>query len=176
MSNDLTAGIVRILNSAGTTAGTGFVVTDEDLIATCAHVVEAAGAGPGDTVRVVFHATGEEQEALVKRAWWRDPDIEDITILHLEGSLPEGATPLDLGTAEGSANHPFRAFGYPVVGKIEGLWATGEIKGLVRDVRGRQMLQLASAKIDRGISGGGGSTRVGPPRPVRLPRRPTRGA
>ncbi|HUV91275.1 MAG TPA: serine protease [Anaerolineae bacterium] len=91
----MTAGIVRTPNSASTTAGTGFIVSTDGLIATCAHVVEAADGGPGDTVRVVFHATGEEQEALVKRAWWRDPDIEDIAILHLEGSLPEGATPLD---------------------------------------------------------------------------------
>jgi hypothetical protein len=42
---DLTASIVRILTSEGTTASTGFVITDDGLIATCAHVVEAAGAG-----------------------------------------------------------------------------------------------------------------------------------
>jgi len=154
MTIDLKPSIVRVVGPDGTTVGTGFVVTDDGLVATCAHVVEAAGAGPGDTVRVVFHATGEEREALVEPDWWRDPDAEDVAILRLEGPLPEEATPLDLGAAEGSANHPFRAFGYPVVGDIEGLWATGEIKGLVRDAQGRQMLQLASAEIDRGISGG----------------------
>ena len=58
MTIDLTTGIVRILTSDGATAGTGFVVTDDGLIATCAHVVKAAGAGPGDKVRVVFYCTG----------------------------------------------------------------------------------------------------------------------
>ena len=57
MSFDLTKGIVRIVKPDGSTAGTGFVVSDEGLIATCAHVVQLAGAGPGDTVQVSFHAT-----------------------------------------------------------------------------------------------------------------------
>ena len=48
MSNDLTAGIVRILKPDGSTAGTGFVVSDEGLIATCAHVVKACGADSGE--------------------------------------------------------------------------------------------------------------------------------
>jgi hypothetical protein len=38
---DLKAGIVRILRSDGvTTAGTGFVVHEQGLIATCAHVIQ----------------------------------------------------------------------------------------------------------------------------------------
>ncbi len=57
MVDDLTEGIVRILNSAGNTAGTGFVLTTDavannGLMATCAHVIESAGAGPGDRVAV----------------------------------------------------------------------------------------------------------------------------
>ena len=74
MNADLQAGIVRVIGPDGETAGTGFVVTDEGLIATCAHVAENAGAGPGDTVRVAFHATGEEREAQVEPDWWRGPD------------------------------------------------------------------------------------------------------
>ncbi len=40
MSTDLTAGIVRILKPDGTTAGTGFVVSDEGLIAACSHFAQ----------------------------------------------------------------------------------------------------------------------------------------
>jgi HEAT repeat protein len=151
---DLTAGIVRILAPGGTTAGTGFVVTAGGLIATCAHVVSAAGAGPGDVVRVVFYATGKEREAQVESAWWRGANTQDVAILCLDGSLPKEAAPLDLGAAEESADHAFRAFGYPAIGDIEGLWARGTIRGLVRDARGQKMLQLASAEIDQGASGG----------------------
>jgi len=69
MSNDLSTGIVRILDSTGVTAGTGFVVTEDGLIATCAHVVRGAGVGPGNTVRVAFHLSGEEREAYIEPAW-----------------------------------------------------------------------------------------------------------
>ena len=69
MNIDLKAGVVRILNRDGTTAGTGFVVTEDGLIATCAHVVQYARAGPGDTVRLVFYSTGEEREARVESEW-----------------------------------------------------------------------------------------------------------
>lgn len=53
----LTDGVVRILGPAGQTAGAGFVVSTEGLIATCAHVI---GDGePERPVTVVFQATGE---------------------------------------------------------------------------------------------------------------------
>jgi hypothetical protein len=44
-------------------AGTGFVVHDGGMLATCAHVVDLAGAGPSSTVHLVFHATKDKQEA-----------------------------------------------------------------------------------------------------------------
>jgi hypothetical protein len=46
MTTDLKAGIVRVLKPNGETSGTTFAVTDEGLIATCAHAVEVA-AQPG---------------------------------------------------------------------------------------------------------------------------------
>lgn len=45
MNVDLKAGIVRVIRPDGETAGTGFVVTDEGLIATCAHVVAGSSSG-----------------------------------------------------------------------------------------------------------------------------------
>lgn len=94
MSQYLTASIVRVLGSKGDAAGTGFLVTDDGLIATCAHVVQAAGAGPGDTVRLVFHATGDESEALMEPAWWRDPDAEEGAILAAEWRATSASTVL----------------------------------------------------------------------------------
>ncbi len=53
---NLKAGIVRITRPEGATAGTGFIVTDDGLIATCAHVMETAGTRPGERVRLPFRA------------------------------------------------------------------------------------------------------------------------
>ena len=60
MTLDLTVSVVNILKPDRTVAGTGFVVSDDGLVATCAHVVRYAGAEPGDTVDLVFHATGRD--------------------------------------------------------------------------------------------------------------------
>jgi hypothetical protein len=97
MTIDLKAGIVRVLEPNGETSGTGFVVTDDGLI---------------------FHATTEEREARVEPEWWRDPDVEDVAILRLEGPLPEGVTPLLLGSSGGTSGHPFKTFDFPDVGKL----------------------------------------------------------
>ena len=95
-TQDLTRSVVRILSPGGATVGTGFVVHRDGLIATCAHVVQACGAGPGGTVRLAFYATGEVWEATVERDGWRDPGAEDVAILRLQGPLPAGVEPLPL--------------------------------------------------------------------------------
>ena len=153
MSTDLTTGIVRILTPNGTTAGTGFVVADEGLIAICAHVVAYAGAGPGGTVRVVFHATGEIREAKVEPDWWRDPDAEDVAILRLDEPLPEGVTPLLLGSSGGTSGHPFKTFGFPAVEGVEGMWGYGNLGDPTTEV-GQRVLQLTgTTEVTLGFSG-----------------------
>lgn len=159
MNVDLTAGIVRILKPDGTTAGAGFVVHEDGLIATCSHVVQGVESQRrGDPrpagVDLVFHATGERSHARVEPEWWRPADAEDVAILRLEGPLPAGLSPVPLGTATRSTGHPFRAFGYPEMGDVEGVWAGGLIQGSVRDAARRPFIQLASPEIDQGLSGG----------------------
>jgi hypothetical protein len=72
--DDLTEGIVHILDSTGDTAGPGSVLTEDGLMATCAHVVESAGAGSDDTVRLVFHHTGDEATTAVEPDGWRESE------------------------------------------------------------------------------------------------------
>ena len=152
MTTDLTASIVRVLDSDGGTAGTGFVATDDGLIATCAHVVRDAGAGPGDTVRVAFHATGKERKARVERDWWRDPDAEDVAILRLEGGLPEGVTPLLLGSSADAVGRTFRTFGFPADKPIAGMAGKCEVVGRTKEA-GFPVLQLRSSEVTLGFSG-----------------------
>ncbi|MCQ3974873.1 MAG: hypothetical protein DPW09_15640 [Anaerolineae bacterium] len=152
MSANLISGIVRILNPAGETVGAGFVLTDDGLIATCAHVIESAGAGPGDTVRLIFHYSGDEATATVELAAWRESDAEDIAILRLVGHLPDEVAPVLLGTSVGTANHPIQTFGFPDLSPEGGVFGDGHILGetMLWNVR---VLQLDSSQITPGFSG-----------------------
>jgi WD40 repeat protein len=152
VSIGLTSGIVRILAPGGLTAGTGFVVTDDGLIATCAHVAQGTGAGLGDTVRVVFHTTGEEREAQVERDWWRGPDAEDMAILRLDGSLPGEVTPVCLGSSTGVEGHALATFGFPDPKPVEGMAGKCEVVGRTTE-RGFPVLQLRSSEVTPGFSG-----------------------
>ncbi len=151
MSEDLTTGIVRILNSAGTTVGTGFVVSGEGLIATCAHVVEAAAARPGGTVRLVFRKTGEERKARVEPDWWRPVEAEDVAILRLEGPLSADVAPLPLGSSAGAEGH-FSTFGFPEAKPVEGMAGRCEVIGRTTEA-GFPVFQLRSSEVSPGFSG-----------------------
>ncbi len=60
MTVNVLSGIVPSVS--GRHIGTGFVVTSDGLILTCAHVL---GSSMPEKVRVVFQGTGEEREAMV---------------------------------------------------------------------------------------------------------------
>lgn len=150
MTVELTAAIIRILNSNDETAGTGFVLTNDGLLVTCAHVVRNAGAKPGETIRLVFHITGTEATALVEPDGWREPNAEDVAILRLEGSLPEGVKPLPLTLAEDCSRNSFISFGYPLVGRYQEAHIRGTIDGLINHPSGWPMLQISSTKIGPG--------------------------
>ncbi len=158
MDTGLISGIVRILDMDGNTAGTGFVVTGEGLIATCAHVVTSAGSRPGDVVNITFHATGETREARVEPDWWRAPDAEDVAILRLVGSLPKEVEPLPLGSSRASEGHEFSSRGYRLAEHFpEGLAAEGKIQARTSyrstPYKDYPMLQLLTNQIDEGMSG-----------------------
>src|SRR5215470_19756986 len=144
--------IVRVLKLNGMTAGTGFVVTDDGLVVTCAHVVEYAGAGPGSTVRLIFHETKVEREALVVPEYWRDPHAQDIAILRLADPLLEPMHPVLLGSSSGTDDHLVRTFGFPEVKAVDGLPGKGEVIGSTTENRFR-VLMIRSQEITPGFSG-----------------------
>jgi hypothetical protein len=151
-AEDLTRGIVGILQQDGRMAGTGFVV-HHGMVATCAHVVGLAGAGPDSTVHLIFHTTKGQQEAKVVPEYWRDPEAEDIAILRLEDPLPNGIKPVLIGRSPQKDGHRFSTFGYPPVRDKDGMYGYGTIGNLVPTGAAGFMLQLATKEVTAGFSG-----------------------
>jgi len=150
-AEELTACVARVEDAGGRTMGTGFLVTPS-LVVTCAHVIEDAGAGPGDRVRLAFHAGGEPVEAEVLPDGWHPG--EDVAFLRVVGTSPEGTHPATLGPAQGSNGHPYQALGYPRDGPVLARWPQAKIGGLV-PVQGWPipLLQVQGAEVDKGLSG-----------------------
>lgn len=117
---DLTEGIVQILRHDDAVAGTGFFVSS-NLIATCAHLIQAADTCPGNKVRVRFYLNGKECNAIVMPERWHDPDKEDLSILQLENELPSDVKALSPGSSAGATGHRVSTFGFPAVGEVKGI-------------------------------------------------------
>jgi Trypsin-like peptidase domain len=153
----LVRGIVCILDAKENIAGTGFVISDSGLIATCSHVIQPIreqrdGKPCPEKVTIVFHATGDKQDARTEPDWWLPWDSGDVAILRTEGILPQGVHPLLLGSVEGTSGHDVCTFGFPDTGDIEGIGGDGKVvRVLTRG--GRSILQLRSSEITIGFSG-----------------------
>ncbi|ETK36718.1 nSTAND1 domain-containing NTPase [Microbispora sp. ATCC PTA-5024] len=147
--------VARVLGPHGT-SGTAFLLSSgHRLLVTCAHVVQYAGAGPGDLVELVFAAGGDVIRAIVEPDRWIPPDDGDAAVLRLIGAPPEGVTELPLGTTDGVAGHRCTTFGFPELKPVAGLAGTAEVVDRIRDESGRPILQLGSAaEITPGFSGG----------------------
>ncbi len=149
MAVNVLNGIVRIVS--GRHIGTGFVVAADGLILTCAHLL---GSSMPEKARVVFLGSGEEREAAVLAEGWRGVDAEDVAVLRVCGTLPEGVQVLPLGSSQRIENHAMVTFGYPETGEVEGIRGTGTILGHgTRTKAGQALLQVRSNEITKGFSG-----------------------
>ncbi|MET9729787.1 trypsin-like peptidase domain-containing protein [Streptomyces sp. NPDC006458] len=154
--SELPMSVARILGPDGAVAGTGFLVA-EDVVVTCAHVVEAAGGGPGSTVALAFPhlADAERLEGTVPQELWRSPTGEDVAFVRLAGT-PAGARVLPLGSSEGCRGHQVRSFGFPAQAPPEGHFGFGETGDLLpaADGRGAHLQLTAANDLTTGFSGG----------------------
>ncbi len=149
LSENINAGIVRILS--GRSVGTGFVVSDDGLLVTCAHVL---GRPCPERVSAVFLANNERREATVEMLWLRDVEAEDMAILRVQGDLPQGVRSLPMGSSTGVSGHKISTFGFPSAGEVEGIAGYGKVLGRGSQTKaGQPLLQLRSSEITQGFSG-----------------------
>lgn len=150
MNFDLTKSIVRILQQDGTTAGTGFFVSTNGLIATCAHVI--ASYKPGDNISVVLFSSKEKHQAIIEKKWWRKPSDEDVAILRLLNTPSRDISVIPLGYPWHIENISLITFGFPASKPVEGLNGKCEVIGHTTE-NSYTVLQLRSPEVTRGFSG-----------------------
>ncbi|MFM9458426.1 nSTAND1 domain-containing NTPase [Streptomyces europaeiscabiei] len=156
LAADLLPAVAQVLGPDGAVAGAGFVVA-EGVVVTCAHVVAAAGAGPGRTVLLAFpHVDGAVRvEGHVPAELWRAAEREDVAFIRL--STPSaGLRTLPLGSAEGCRGHQVRSFGFPAQAPLEGHFGFGVTGDLLpsSDGRGAHLQLTAANDLTTGFSGG----------------------
>ncbi|MFF9279699.1 nSTAND1 domain-containing NTPase [Streptomyces griseosporeus] len=155
-TSDLPAAVACVISPDGAVAGAGFLVAD-GMLATCAHVVAAAGSGPGETVLLDFPRVQgvDAVRGRVRGELWRSPEDGDVAFIQLK-STPPSARALPLGSAEGCRGHPVRSFGFPSQAPAEGHFGFGVAGDLLPGSNGRgALLQLTAANdLTTGFSGG----------------------
>ena len=138
--------ILRVLKG-DSVVGAAFLVSDR-LVATCAHVIKSAGADVGGKISLRL-PNDRDIDAVVESEFWRDPNVEDISILRLEETI-ENIQPVILGPSSGTKGHNFSTFGFPNTGQE--LSGGGEIIGQAT-INVIKVLQLRSPEVTPGFSG-----------------------
>ncbi|MGF0176315.1 trypsin-like peptidase domain-containing protein [Streptomyces sp. Marseille-Q5077] len=155
-ASQLPAAVAQVLGPDGSVAGAGFLVA-EGVVVTCAHVVAAAGGGPGSEVTLAFpHGEGADRvQGHVTGGLWRAAEDEDVSFIRLSAA-PAGIQAMPLGSAEGCRGHQVRSFGFPAQAPPEGHFGYGVAGDLLPGSDGRGAhLQLTDANdLTTGFSGG----------------------
>ncbi|HTT52765.1 MAG TPA: trypsin-like peptidase domain-containing protein [Streptosporangiaceae bacterium] len=155
---ELARSVVRVLDSAGRPAGTGFLVAQQ-LLATCAHVVAGRdGSMPSVPVAVEFTgppgAPGQARLGQVDPGLWRGPGQGDIAFLRLPEPPPPAASPLLLGPARGIRSHQVKTFGFAANAPGGGSYGYATAGDIIA-ADGRELLQLTGCtEVTEGFSGG----------------------
>ncbi|WP_380279866.1 trypsin-like peptidase domain-containing protein [Kitasatospora purpeofusca] len=154
-ADGLAAAVAQVRDGDDLVVGAGFLVA-EDLLVTCAHVLEDGRYGPGSAVTLVFpRADGApEVTGRVLEDPWRDSDEQDVALVRLDH--PVGIGPLPLGSAAGARGHRVRSFGFPQQAPPGGHFGFATAGGILpaTDKVG-ELLQLTDANdLTQGFSGG----------------------
>jgi tetratricopeptide (TPR) repeat protein len=148
--------------------GTGFIISPDGLIVTCAHVIAAAGINPRQGKRIpkywdlilqnFFNSADEladrttgltvycpqakkiqqRPQKAILVACPQDWDDDVVLLKLLADKLPEGVNPAKISTAQNSEGHHFRSFGYCSIGDYNAMPAEGKIIGFA-ECQGRKL-------------------------------------
>ncbi|MFF8775293.1 trypsin-like peptidase domain-containing protein [Kitasatospora sp. NPDC015120] len=154
-ADGLAAAVAQVRDEDDLVVGAGFLVAD-DLLVTCAHVLEDGRYGPDSTVTLAFpRALGAPVvTGRVLEGSWRDPQEQDVALVRLD--RPAGVEPLRLGSAAGARGHRVRSFGFPQQAPPGGHYGFATAGGILpaADEVG-ELLQLTGANdLTQGFSGG----------------------
>lgn len=158
MSLDFTRSIIRILNQYGHTAGTGFVLSNDGLMVTCAHVVRTAKPQLDGTIKIEFYHSDNQVIAAIEPNGWFPK--EDVAILRVQqDEVPPNVVPVTLGSSKTARGHSFYSHGYAELPEDEpgtetpDTPANGEIVGYRTSPAGKWELVLSTKYALDGISG-----------------------
>ena len=164
MSIDFTRSIVAILDTRAIddidnrTVGTGFVVSEDGLIATCKHVIDSSYSN--EVTYLLFYdpalpkAQREIRRARLIPEYVRGVEAEDVAFLRLEELPPpeKSIIPLPLGRSYHTQGQIFRTFGFPPARTEDGVFGECKVIGYGSE-NGMPWLQISSDQVSRGFSG-----------------------
>jgi len=167
---DLTEFTVRICKIVGgevqdNPVGTGFV-TDKGFIITCAHVIKdgvfnISSLAEAKDREIGVHFAGQtlyrpKRKAKVKD-YFSDHDDDIVLLEFTDGASPLVGKGAILGSADKSAGHEFKSYGYRVIDDFMSINADGKIKGFSEVSKKLKLharpVQLESQDIGPGFSG-----------------------
>ncbi len=141
--------VLSVYDQNGDIVGTSFAFTKSGRVVTCAHVVIAAASNPNNTIKLGFLSS--QLTATVQPEMWSPPEAFDIAGLQLDEVISD-IHPVMTEIEDNSNGHQFSSYGYPKMGAIRGIWASGDIKGIVTNGKQR-LIQLSSPELAAGMSG-----------------------